>query len=116
MHYVRSDDVASFDFGGLRITDLTAQSPSSASVACVEVAPGVAHDAAKSTRSDKFYVCITGRMVFEVNERRIELAPLDLLVVERNEWFAYRNEGEQTATLLLVHVPPFELASEVFRQ
>ena len=91
MHYVRSVDVASFRFGGLRIRDLTAQSLSSASVACVEVAPGVAHDMAKSTKSDKFYVCIAGHVVFEVNKQRIELRPLDLLVVQRDEWFAYRN-------------------------
>ena len=114
MHYVRSKDVASFRFGGLRIRDLTAQSLSSASIASVEVAPGVAHDMAKSTKSDKFYACVTGKVVFEVNKKRIELAPLDLLVIQRNEWFAYRNEGEQTATLLLVHVPPFEMESEVF--
>ena len=116
MHYVRSRDVASFRFGGLQIRDLTAQTFPSASIACVEVAPGVAHDMAKSTKSDKFYVCIAGNVVFEVNEERIELGPLDLLVVEQDEWFAYRNESEETATLLLVHVPPFELESEVFRE
>ena len=116
MHYVRSGDVAPFEFRGLRITDLTARSQSSASVACVEVAPSVAHATAKSTRSDKFYVCIAGCVVFEVNGQRIELGPLDLLVVERHEWFAYRNEGDQTATLLLVHVPPFALESEVFQE
>ena len=115
MHYVRCNDVASFRFGDLQIRDLTAQAISSASVACVEVAPGVAHDLAKSTKSDKFYVCIAGALVFEVNERRVELGPLDLLVVERDEWFAYRNEGEETATLLLVHVPSFDSESEVFR-
>ena len=115
MHYVRSKDVASFRLGGLQIRDLTAQAISSASVACVEVPSGVAHDMAKSTKSAKFYVCINGVVVFEVNERRVELAPLDLLIVERDEWFAYRNEGEQTATLLLVHVPPFDPGREVFR-
>ena len=116
MRYVRSEHVASFRFGGLQIKDLTAQAISSASVACVEVAPGAVHDTAKSTRSDKFYICLTGAAVFEVDGQRIELRPSDLLIVERDEWFAYRNEGEQTATLLLVHVPPFDLASEVFRE
>ena len=116
MHYVRSKDAGSFRFGDLHITDLTARALSSASIAHVEVSPGVAHDLAKSTKSDKFYVCITGNVVFEVNEQRIELGPLDLLIVERDEWFAYRNEGGQSATLLLVHVPPFDLESEVFRE
>lgn len=116
MHYVRSKDAASFRFGDLRIRDLTVQLLSSASVAHVEVAPGVAHDTAKSTKSDKFYVYITGNVVFEVDAQRIELGPLDLLVVERDEWFAYRNECEHTATLLLVHVPPFDLEGEVFQE
>ena len=84
----------SFRFGGLRIKDLTTRSQSSASVAYVEVAPGVAHATAKSTRSDKYYVCIAGRVVFEVNEQRVELAPLDLLV----------------------HVPPFDPEGEVFQE
>ena len=116
MRYVRSDDVTPLPLGGLRIRDLTAQVPASASVASIEVAPGAAHDVAKSTKSDKFYVCITGAVVFQVGERRVELTPYDLLVVERDEWFAYRNEGEQTATLLLVHVPPFDPECEVFRE
>ena len=116
MHYVRNSDAASFRFGDLQVRDLTAQSLSSASVAHVEVAPGVAHDTAKSTKSDKFYVCIAGNVVFEVNTQRVELGPLDLLVVERDEWLAYRNESEHTATLLLLHVPPFDLESEVFQE
>ena len=116
MRYVRSAGVASVDFGGLRIADLTARSEFSASVAYVEVPPGVSHDVAKSTRSDKFYVGITGTVAFEVDRQRVELGPLDLLVVDRDEWFAYRNEGDQIATLLLVHVPPFDPKSEVFRE
>ena len=39
---------------------------------------------------------------------------MDLVVVERDEWFEYKNISDKTATVLLVHVPPFDLGSEVF--
>ena len=115
MHYVKSKEVTPFDFEGLEIRDLIPDFLPSASVAHIEVAPGVAHATAKSTKSDKLYICIHGKLTFDINGERIELSPLDLLVIQRNEWFNYHNESDDTVVLFLIHSPPFDLDSEVFQ-
>lgn len=114
MKYVSSLSVTPVDFGGLGVRDLIPHFLASASVAHIEVAPGASHAAAKSTRSDKLYICFRGKPTFEVNGEQIQLSPLDLLVVQRNEWFSYRNASDDRVDLFLVHVPPFDLNSEVF--
>ena len=53
-------------------------------------------------------------MIFASAGKCVPLEPMDLLVVRKNEWFEYHNESTRTAILLLVHVPPFDLESEIF--
>ena len=112
---MRLRNVTPFDFRGLQIRDLTRESVPSASVAQIEVAPGIAHSKAKSIKSDKLYLCVDGTLIFMVDGKRIEVEPTDLLVIQKNEWFEYGNESSKTATLLLIHIPPFDLESEVFQ-
>ena len=114
MHHVKTKEVTPFDFEGLEIRDLIPGLLPSASVAHIEVPPGAAHATAKSTKNDKLYLCIAGKPTFEVNGKRIQLGPLDLLVIQRDEWFNYRNETDDTAVLFLVHVPPYDSDGDVF--
>lgn len=52
--------VKSFDFFGLNIDDYAQAQVKSASLAKIEVLPGIRHQTARSTRSDKFYFCLEG--------------------------------------------------------
>lgn len=114
MFFVNSTDVDQFDFGGLLISDFTAGSGLSASVAQVVVPPGAAHPKAKSLKSDKYYLCNSGSVDFICEGTEVRVVPSTLLVIPANEWFEYRNDTSETAELLLIHVPPFDLNSEVF--
>jgi mannose-6-phosphate isomerase-like protein (cupin superfamily) len=107
-------DVLPFDFAGLQIRELTPQELLSASVAEIEVVPGVKHERARSRRSDKLYICIEGEVSFRVENESVSLTPRDLLLIRKGEWFDYRNACGQIARLLLIHVPPFDLRSEEF--
>ena len=44
------------------------------------------------------------------------LGTKDLLFIPKNEWFDYRNDQEETARLLLMHIPPFEIEAEEFAE
>ena len=114
MDYIKLQNLMPFDFMGLEIRDSGLESLTSASVALINVPPGASHAKAKSTKSDKLYTCLSGTLVFTIDGARIEIEPFGLLVIPQGEWFEYGNQGENTATVLLVHVPPFDLASEVF--
>ena len=99
---------------GLVIRDPAIASLASASVALIEVPPGGSHPKAKSIQSDKLYIGVTGTLAFSVDGTRRGLGPLDLLVVPKGEWFEYENSTADTATMLLVHAPAFNMESEVF--
>lgn len=111
---VKFDRIVPFDFEGLEIRELTPEALQSASIAAIDVPSGAAHRTARSSRSDKLYVCIEGRIAFVVNDQEFELEAMDVLHVPRGEWFSYCNAEDQPARLLLVHVPPLDLASEEF--
>ena len=114
MLHIRPAQLEPFDFGGLLITDLTAGASLSASVAQIDIPPGAVHPRAKSTKSDKYYFCTSGSVEFTCEGQETNLLSPGLLVIPANEWFEYRNESNETACLLLVHVPPFDLSCEVF--
>jgi len=115
MFHVRHAEISPFDFHGLQITDLTPLDFTAASVAQITVAPGVAHATARSSRSDKLYVCTKGWVEFAVVNIPVTLKMGDLLVIPKNTWFSYRNATGNEARLLLVHVPGFDLDAEEFR-
>lgn len=115
MAHIKFRGIEPVDFRGLKIADLTSENKFSASVAHIEVASQGRHDRARSVKSDKFYVCLEGTLVFEVGGEELSIEPGDLVVVPKDEWFSYRNHTEKIATLILIHVPPFDLAAEEFR-
>ena len=55
-------------------------------------------------------------MSFRVEGEPVRLEPRDLLLIRKGEWFDYQNNSEQTARLILVHIPPFDLQCEEFRR
>ena len=108
------DSAMPFDFDGLCIRELTPSSLESASIATIDVPPGARHRTARSSKSEKLYVCLKGFISFVVQNRETTLGPLDVLHIPTHEWFSYFNEGGKPAKLLLIHIPPFDLASEQF--
>ncbi len=116
MEYVSSKDVEPFDFGGLKIRELTPSELFEASIAEIEVAPGCSHKRARSNRSAKIYFCLQGAVSFRVEGQDVALENQDLLLIPKNEWFDYRNENTETARLLLDHIPPFEIEAEEFAE
>ncbi len=110
------ESVEPFEFDGLCIRELTPAALQSASVAVIDVPPGTGHRRARSRKSDKLYVCVQGLISFAVQDREITLRPMDVLLVPQSEWFRYRNQGNEPSRLLLIHVPPFDLASEEFAE
>lgn len=110
MNRISHDGIAPFDFHGLKIRDVI---PSGrASLAEIEVAPGATHPKARSTVSDKIYTCLSGQILFAIDERSIELGPRESLEIPTGVWFEYENAGSEMARLLLVHVPAFSLTDE----
>ena len=111
---IRRAEVQPFAFGDLQILDYKPGCATSASLALIQAKPGVHHGRARSTRSDKYYYVLGGMIEFEVGSIAYWLAQGDLLIIPRGEWFDYHNAGPETATLLLFHTPPFQLAAEEF--
>lgn len=114
MHHLNKDAAVPFDFDGINIHDFAVEGVRSGSVAELEVPRGGRHRVARSTHSDKFYVCLEGEVSFWVEGGAVLLAPQDLLVILRGERFSYRNEGQHTARMLLFHAPAFDPAGEEF--
>ena len=113
---VRRSALSAIDFEGLSIHDYTAGAEISASLAAIEVAPGVRHREAWSRRSDKYYYVLTGQVYFALDGQEHELAAGDLILVPQGRRFWYENRAEEAATCILVHVPSFDLACEVFEE
>jgi len=111
---VKHSAIKPIDFGGLQIYDYTAGQKFSASLATIQVPPGARHPRAWSKRSDKYYYAIAGEIRFKVNGETFDLMAGDLCIIRQGEHFEYENVTEEFATLLLVHTPDFDLASEVF--
>lgn len=103
-------------FDGLLIYDYTAGHDTSSSLAVIQVPPGVRHAESWSRRSDKYYCVTAGQIRFTLNGAEYDLAAGDFCLVRQGEHFWYENQTEELATLILVHTPSFELASEVFIQ
>lgn len=107
-------DMSPIDFGGLRIFDYTAGQSFGSSVAAIEVAPHARHAEAWSRRSDKYYVVSRGEVRFVLDGEAHVLGTGDFCFVKQGRRFSYSNEGEEPATLILIHTPSFDLNEEVF--
>lgn len=111
---ISRESLSPIDFGGLRIFDYTAGHDLSSSLAVIEVPAGARHAEAWSERSDKYYLVTAGAIEFELEGRKSPLGVGDFCMVRRGQRFAYSNPASDLATLVLVHTPSFDLASERF--
>ncbi len=111
---VRQRTLQPIKFGGLQIHDYTADRNLDSSMALIDVPAGAAHAEAYSRRSDKYYLVVSGEIVFLLQGEEFLLGSKDFCFVECGKHFAYRNEGPSPATIVLVHTPSFDLDSEVF--
>jgi mannose-6-phosphate isomerase-like protein (cupin superfamily) len=112
--FIAEKSLNPIDFGGLRIFDYTAGHNLSSSLAVIDVPSGVHHPEAWSKRSDKYYLVISGAILFVLEGVQTELRAGDVCVVPRGSRFSYSNPSTTPARLVLVHTPSFELDSEVF--
>ena len=107
-------EMSPVNFDGLRIFDYTAGQSLDVSVATVEVAPGSRHAEAWSRRSDKYYVVGSGQVRFVLEGEARSMNAGDFCLVKKGRRFSYSNDSLETATLVLVHAPSFDLREEVF--
>ena len=116
MEHISSKDVVPFDFCGLKIRELTPRDLSEAPIVEIEVAAGCCHKKARSNKSGTINFCFPGAVSFRVEGQNVALDNHDLLLIPNNEWFDYRSDKEETARLLLLHLPPFEIEAEEFAE
>ena len=113
---VRRSALSAFDFEGLSIHDYTAGAETSASLATIEVTPGTRHRTAWSRRSDKYYYVLAGEIHFALDGNEHDLVVGDVVLVPQGQRFWYENRTGQATTLILMHVPSFDLTCEVFEE
>lgn len=111
---VKRDALEAIDFDGLAIYDYTAGQETGSSFAVIHVPPGIRHAEAWSKRSDKYYYVAGGQIRFALDGQEMALSAGDFCLVRQGQHFRYENRGGEAATLILVHTPSFDLASEVF--
>lgn len=111
---VRKNSLTPIDFNGLAIYDFTAGNQGSSSFAVIEVPAGARHPLAKSTKSDKYYYVVRGKVCFHLEGVEYDLSEGDLCLVKKEQAFSYRNDTGETARLVLVHTPAFDMEAEVF--
>jgi mannose-6-phosphate isomerase-like protein (cupin superfamily) len=102
------------DFDGLDIFDYTAAMETGSSMAVIEVPAGATHPRSWSRRSGKYYLVISGQILFVLEGDEFPLASGDFCFVEQGKRFSYKNDASSLATLVLVHTPSFDIESEVF--
>ena len=107
-------DVAPFSFYDMTIRELSPKDYAPLSLAEVTVPAGSGHPTARSTRSDKLYICSEGAVAFQLNGETLQLSPRDVVLIPKGEWFSYQNDGGEEAKMLLLHTPPFDMDYEEF--
>jgi mannose-6-phosphate isomerase-like protein (cupin superfamily) len=113
---IRQEDIKAINFEGLSIHDFTAGQATNASFAVIEVPAGVRHREAWSKRSDKYYYVISGQLYFTLDGAEYLLSKGSFCRVAQGQKFSYHNRSAEAVWLILVHVPSFELESEVFTE
>jgi len=112
---IKKDSLKSIDFFGLKIYDFTAGFESKSSFAVVQIPPNSNHKEAWSTRSDKFYYIINGKLQFILENKKFTLSKDDFLVVLKGQHFSYKNLQKCESPLILIHTPSFDINSERFK-
>ena len=113
---IELESLDAFEFYGLEIRDYTAGREGSSSIAEITVPAGTRHKRAWSKRSDKCYYVIEGRLSFIVDNQVLNISSGDVCIIHQGTRFSYENQTGETAKLLVVHTPSFELAEEIFEE
>ena len=113
---IRQEDIKAINFEGLLIHDFTAGQSTNASFAMIEVPAGVRHREAWSKRSDKYYYIVSGELCFTLDGVEHLLAKGSFFLVAQGQKFSYQNRSANPVQLILVHVPTFDLESEMFTE
>ncbi len=111
---IHRNEILPIDFDGLKIYDYTAHLSASSSLAVIDVPPGGRHRSAKSGRSDKYYYVVQGQLVFTLDDVTCELEAGDFCWVPCGHTFSYTNATTESAKLILLHTPAFDLQAEQF--
>ena len=113
---IRRRSIEVIEFDGLEIVDYTSGLDCSSSIAEITIPAGAFHKRAWSRRSDKYYYIIEGNLSFIVDNEAMELSAGDVCFIRQGVRFNYENKSEETARVILVHTPDFELDEEVFEE
>ena len=113
---IRQGNIKAINFEGLLIRDFTAGQATNASFAVIEVPAGVKHREAWSQRSDKYYSVVAGQLCFALDGVEYLLSEGSFCRVAQGQKFSYHNKSVESVQLILVHVPSFELESEMFTE
>ncbi len=113
---IELESLDAFEFYGLEIRDYTAGREGSSSIAEITVPAGTRHKRAWSKRSDKYYYVIEGRLSFIVDNQVLNISSGDVCIIHQGTRFSYENQTGETAKLLVVHTPSFELVEEIFEE
>ena len=113
---IELESLDAFEFYGLEIRDYTAGREGSSSMAEIMVPAGTRHERAWSKRSDKYYYVIEGRLSFIVDKQVLNISSGDVCIIHQGTRFSYENQTGETAKLLVVHTPSFELVEEIFEE
>jgi len=111
---IKHDEIKPIEFEGLKIIDYTDGQDNSSSFAEITVPIGVSHKLSWSTRSDKYYYTVQGKVTFTVNDESYHLFPGDVCIIPKGSHFSYSNTGSEELKLVLIHTPSFKLECEVF--
>ena len=82
----------------------------------IEVPAGVKHREAWSKRSDKYYYIVSGQLCFALDGVKYLLSKGSFCRVAQGQKFSYYNQSAESVQLILVHVPSFDLESEMFTE
>ena len=117
MQHITGAGAPVHDWRGITIRELSPPGASwPGSLVEVDVPAGVRHPVARSTKCGTFYYCDHGELEFDAGGQQFRVSPGDLVVLEANEWYSYRNDSGQPARLLSFNVPAYDAAATQVRE
>lgn len=112
---IRKENAKKVDREGFEVSDYGSGTDLSASLAHVEVAPGARHPRGRSTRSDRYFLMLSGRLRVETDvQGSTELRAGDMWTVPCGEEWWYENASDRPALFVLCHTPALHLDAETF--
>ena len=103
--HVKRQTTGNTGIKGLNQRKLTSENNPPAMVLEVEVSPAGSHPRTQSIKSDRFYVCLEGTVLFQVQDKPVRIQKYDAIYLKREEWYSYTNDSNAVARVLLVQIP-----------